>query len=119
MEHNPQDIRLIFAYDFAMGNVPKTRVYMHFMLVHGGWYCQFLREDCKTSLPRKLTFADPEKVREMAKRGGAAWTSADRQTMEYAIREGRGGVWLNLTDDQLEKLRLPQDDRASPNHRAG
>jgi hypothetical protein len=77
---------------------------MNFMLVKHGWYCQFLKEDCKTALPRKLTFADPEKVSEMARRGGADWTSADRQTLEYAIREGRGAVWLRLTKEQLDKL---------------
>ena len=77
---------------------------MNFMLVKSGWYCQFLEEDCKTSLARKLTFADPEKVREMAKRGGAEWTSADRQTLEYALEMGRGAVWLRLTKEQLDKL---------------
>jgi len=34
--------------------VPRRRVYMHFML-REGWYCQFLEEDLKTPLPKKLT----------------------------------------------------------------
>jgi len=78
---------------------------MSFMLVHQHWYCQFLRDDCKTSLPRKFNFTNFDKVTEMAKRGGADWTSADRQALEYAFKQGRGGVWLNLSDEQLDKLR--------------
>jgi 2-hydroxychromene-2-carboxylate isomerase len=39
----------------------------------GGWQVQFLEADLKTSLPRKLTFTDPEKIREMARRGGLDW----------------------------------------------
>ena len=35
-----------------------------------GWYCQFLEEDLKTPLPKKLTFADVSKVRELAEKGG-------------------------------------------------
>jgi hypothetical protein len=34
-----------------------------------GWYCQFLEADLKTPLPRKVTFATPEKVVELAERG--------------------------------------------------
>jgi len=44
-------------------------------------------------------------VIELARRGGADWTSADRQSLEYAISQGRGAVWLRLTQEQLEKLR--------------
>jgi hypothetical protein len=36
-----------------------------------GWQVQFLEADLKTALPRKLTFSDPEKIRELAKRGEA------------------------------------------------
>jgi hypothetical protein len=39
-----------------------------------GWQVQFLEPDLKTPLPRKLTFADPEKIRELARRGGS-WAS--------------------------------------------
>ena len=42
---------------------------MSFML-RKGWFCQFLEPDLQTALPRKLSFADVEKVRELAKRGG-------------------------------------------------
>jgi hypothetical protein len=38
---------------------------MSFMQSHG-WYCQFLEEDLKTPLPRKLTFASSDKIMELA-----------------------------------------------------
>ena len=34
-----------------------------------GWEVQFLEADLKTPLPRKLTFTDPENIRELSKRG--------------------------------------------------
>ncbi len=84
---------------------PRRRVYMHFMLARGGWYCQFLEEDLKTPLPRKLTFQEPEKVIDMAKRGGAVFDLAGRQAIEHGIGIGRGGVWLSLMPEQYGKLR--------------
>jgi hypothetical protein len=58
-----------------------------------GWQVQFCEADLKTSLPRTFTFADPEKVRELARRGEALGTSEARQMLEYAIEVGRGGVY--------------------------
>jgi hypothetical protein len=75
------------------------------MLARGGWYCQFLEEDLKTPLPRKLTFQEPEKVIDMAKRGGAVFDLAGRQAIEHGIGIGRGGVWLSLMPEQYGKLR--------------
>ncbi len=43
-----------------------SRVYLN------TWLCQFLEEDLKTSLPRKVILGSQEKVQEMARRGGAA-----------------------------------------------
>ena len=43
------------------------RVYMHFHY-HQGWHVQFLEADLKTSLPRRLTFTDPEKIHNLARR---------------------------------------------------
>jgi len=56
-----------------------------------GWNVQFLEGALKTPLPRTFSFADPEKIRELARRGEAWGTS------EYAIEQGRGGVYLHLT----------------------
>jgi hypothetical protein len=59
----------------------------------------------KTTLPRKLTFSDPEKIRELARRGEAWGTSESRQMLEHAIETGRGGIYLRLTPEQYNKLR--------------
>lgn len=77
---------------------------MHYMLAKAGWHCQFLEEDCKTPLRKTLTFQDPQKIVDMAKRGGADFTSADREALEYGIKHGRGAVWLKLTEEQYRKL---------------
>jgi hypothetical protein len=71
----------------------------------GGWQVQYTGADLKTPLPRKLTFTDPEKIRELARRGGAWRDSESRQVLEHAIETGRGGVYLRLTPDQYARLR--------------
>jgi hypothetical protein len=52
-----------------------------------------------------LTFCDPEKIRELARRGEAWGTSEARQMLEHAIKTGRGGIYLRLTPEQYGKLR--------------
>jgi hypothetical protein len=64
----------------------------------------FLEPDLKTALPRKFKFADPEKIRDLARRGGALDTLEATQVLEQAIRTGRGGLYWNLTEDQYRKL---------------
>ncbi len=83
----------------------RHRVYMNFMFVQGGWYCQFLEPDLKTSLRRKLVYQDSQKIIEMARRGGADFTLAGRQGIEEGIAKGRGGVWLELTGMQYGTLK--------------
>ena len=68
---------------------------MSFMQSHG-WYCQFLEEDLKTPLPRKLTFASSDKIMELAERAGALRNLECRQALELGIAVGRGGVFLTL-----------------------
>jgi hypothetical protein len=60
---------------------------MHFML-RSGSHCQFLEEDLKTSLSRKLTFQATDKIMELARRGNALKTLADKQALEYAFQIG-------------------------------
>ena len=69
-----------------------------------GWLCQFLEEDLKTPLPRKVTVANPEKVREMAGRGGSDQILDTRHALDHGIEIGRGGVSLELSDEQYQKL---------------
>jgi hypothetical protein len=79
---------------------------MHFMRTNG-WYCQFLEEDLKTPMPLKLELDDAEKIKELAKRGGASMILEDRQAIDHGIETGRGSVWLNLPQEQYEKLKRP------------
>jgi hypothetical protein len=60
-----------------------------------GWQVQFCEADLKTPPPRQFTFKDPEKIRELARRGEAWGASEGRQTLEYAIEVGRGGMYLH------------------------
>lgn len=69
------------------------------------WYCQFLEQDLKTPLPKKLNFASSEKVVELARRGGAFKNLESCQAVEEAIEKGRGGVYLELTEEQYQKLK--------------
>jgi hypothetical protein len=71
-----------------------------------GWQFQFLEADAKTVPPRKFTFADPEKIRELAhaeKPGGLR--RLGRWMLEHGIETGRGGCYLRLTPGQHAKLR--------------
>jgi len=71
-----------------------------------GWTCQFLEPDLQTALPCRLRFADVEKVRELAKRGGGLQDLESAFAMEHGIEIGRGGVWLNLTPAQYVRLKI-------------
>jgi len=82
------------------------RVYMYFF-ERRGWSCQFLEADLKTPLPKKLTFKHPEKIIAIAEHGGANLNLEGRQGLEHALRNGRGGVWLELTEEQYRKLAMP------------
>jgi hypothetical protein len=79
-------------------------MYMSFMF-RKGWQVQFLEADLKTPLPRNLAFADPEKIRELARRGEAWGDAESRQMLENAIENGRGGCYLRLTPEQYARLR--------------
>ena len=76
-------------------------------MLRQGWHCQFLEEDLKTPLPRKLSVNDPAKLFEIAERGGYRLNLEGRQAMEHAIKSGRGAIWLELTPEQYAKLKSP------------
>ena len=80
------------------------RVYMGFMQ-RDGWHVYFMLPDLKTHLPRKLTLTDPQKIVEMAKRGGADMNLEGKAALAHAIENGRGGVWLSLSDEQYSRLK--------------
>jgi hypothetical protein len=70
-----------------------------------GWYCQFLEQDLKTALPKKLCFKTHEKLREIAERGGCNLNLETRQSLDHGIEIRRGGIWLDLSEDQYLKLK--------------
>jgi hypothetical protein len=78
---------------------------MSFML-RDGWRCQFLEQDLKTALPKKLLFKSHEKIREIAERGGCDLSLETRQALDHGIEIGRGGIWLELSQEQYQKLLL-------------
>lgn len=98
------NIRRIFAYNPPMANDNHHRVYMFFM-DRRGWQCQFLETDLKTPLPRKLTFASPDKIIELVERGNGLPNLESRQALGQALELGRGGVFLELTAEQYAKLK--------------
>ena len=63
---------------------------MQFMLMKIRWLCQFLEADLKTPLRKKLTFQTPDKVMELAMRGGADTALASRQGIDYGVSMGEG-----------------------------
>jgi hypothetical protein len=70
-----------------------------------GWHCQFLEQDLKTSLPKKLHFASSDKVIELVEYGGGMTDHESRLMLSQAVDAGRGGVFLNLTEEQYSKLK--------------
>jgi hypothetical protein len=82
------------------------RVYLSFQ-PRKGWHCQFLQQDLKTSLPRKLNFASAEKVIELVERAGGFTEEDSRSIVNHGIETGRGGIFLMPTEGQYAKLRRP------------
>ena len=76
---------------------------MNFMR-RDGWSVTFLEADCKTSVGRRVAFTDPDRIIELAKRGGVTLDLSTRQAIEHGISMGRGSVWLFLTSDQYHRL---------------
>ena len=76
-----------------------------YFIHRGVWRCQFLEADLKTPLRRKLSFADVEKVRQMQTRFGVGQMLEDKAAFEHAIECGRGGIWLELTEEQYSVLK--------------
>ena len=86
-------LRLVFAYTAPMTRLTvRHRVYMSFQCRYG-WHCQFMEQDLKTPLARKLHFKSAEKVIELVVRGGGLSNLESRQALDQAIEIGRGGVF--------------------------
>ena len=84
-----------------LGSMP--RVYASFQC-RGGWHVSFLESDLKTSLHKHLTFASEQKIVELAKRGNADLNLECRAAIQHGISAGRGGFYLNLSEEQYDRL---------------
>jgi hypothetical protein len=80
------------------------------MLFHrletGHWICRFIDEDHRTTLPRTLTFLSSKKVVETSECGGALKSMRQRKLLNRAIENGRGGVILELNEEQYSNLKM-------------
>lgn len=80
------------------------RVYVSFFL-RNGWHIGFLEADLRTSIGRGRTFQSEDKLLALAERGAEDNSLAGKQAFDEAIRKGRGGLWLLLTDEQHRALK--------------
>jgi hypothetical protein len=98
---------LIFAYTpslMSRDNRLSYQLFMYFFF-RPGWQVQFIEADLQAPLPRKVRFADADKISELARRGGASGGSEAKQMLEHAIETRRGGVCLKLTLEQYARLK--------------
>ena len=96
-----------FCARCAVQKKPPHHIYMFFQ-TQNGWDCQFLEEDLKTAIPIRLNLVRQEKLFEIAERGGYRLNLEGRQAMQRAIDMGRGGIWLELSEEQYRKLKGEQ-----------
>jgi hypothetical protein len=86
------------------GCQPKThRIYMTFVL-RGTWHCEFMEPYVQTALARKAPLRDPSQLGQFVERARGFKEPAARKAFEVAIKEGKGGIYLELTDEQYRKL---------------
>jgi hypothetical protein len=64
----------------------------------------FFDSNSQRRLGRELPLQDDEKLYEFAERGNALRDLADKQAIKAAIRGGKGGLFLRLTNEQYRKL---------------
>ncbi len=77
------------------------RIAMRYEVIFGKWRV-ILSEGNRTLLTRN--FDDPARVEEMAEKGHAFRTLADRQGFQFGLRNERGRIELRLSAEQYAKL---------------
>jgi hypothetical protein len=80
------------------------KVYMTYFH-RDGWSVQFLEPDLKTPVGRIRQLGSLDKVKELIARTPTRLDLAADQAIEHAITVGRGGMYLDLTAEQYQKLR--------------
>lgn len=69
------------------------------------WVVQFLEPDLKTSAGRTFTYDTADKVTAIFEQSQSRKTTEFRQALDVGIELGRGGIYLELSDEQYQKLR--------------
>jgi len=88
-----------------MSGPAKTRkIYMSFFC-RGEWVCGFLEVDLKTPVSRRRTFASVDKIRELIDRTPTEMSLEARSMLKHDIEKGRGGLYLDVTEEQYQKLK--------------
>lgn len=60
--------------------------------------------------PRTNRFYAPTKLRDLYDRFGVFRSTVDREQFEFCLQTGRGMVELELTPEQFERLKEPQEE---------
>jgi hypothetical protein len=82
------------------------RVYMSFVYLNG-WRCRFHDDDlAKTPISSLHIFRTQQKLYEAARRGHGLKDLASARSLDEAIATGRGGIWLDLTDEQYSSVKM-------------
>jgi len=85
----------------------RCRVYMSFARVRNldEYSCRFHNDNlAKTPMSRRFIFRS-RRIFEAARRGHGLTALHSRQALAEAVAIGRGGIWLQLTEEQLQALR--------------
>lgn len=81
------------------------KVYLTFFRRRDGWVCSFVEADLKTPIGRVRQFGTADKLRDLVARTPTRFDLAGKQALEHALQGGRGGLYLELTDDQYRALK--------------
>lgn len=86
-----------------LGGVETRRVYLSFFVARG-WVVQFSPPELERALGRIRTLATEEAVRGIIERTPTVLSDDERRRLEQDLARGRGGVWLELTEEQYRKV---------------
>jgi hypothetical protein len=64
-----------------------------------------LEADLQTPLPKRLHFVSSSKIFELVERAGRFTDQETRLMADQGIKVGRGGLFLQLTEEPYAKLR--------------
>jgi len=78
---------------------------LHELFLRDVWMCSFLETDLKTPIGRIRKFSE-ENLRELIARTPTRFDLPGKQALDSAFGNGFGGVFLDLTAAQYQKLKV-------------